>query len=215
MRNNSWTAPKETTFWARFRDRLAGAMDTEIPQTANILVKPKHRMVMQPLLEDQARVITREIEDGTLRPSAILSRSVKRPTTEFPPVSDLRWGEVSFDFFSDDSVKIVARGTSKVFRFSDMGFADGRKDDRPDCQWELLREIARHHGELKWSDKAPARVKDGAKIKAIRKLLKAVMHIDDDPFEPYPKVKAYKPRFEITDSYYSRQGPDGNHHIED
>jgi hypothetical protein len=208
---------RETSFWEHFRHRLAESLGAEIPRIVAIPVKPKHRRVMQPLLEDQCRVIARGIEDGSLSPSAILSRSVKRPPKDFPRLDDLRWAEVSFDFISQDSVKISARGISKVFGFAEMGFADGRKvktpngqrefaDGRrvntPDGQWKLLQYIARHGGELKWSDKVDARVRGGAKakIKTIRVRLKAVLHIDDDPFVPYRKVKAYKPKFTIVDS---------------
>ena len=113
---------------------------------------------------------------------------------------------MTIEFTSNDSVKIAARGRSKIFRFAEIGFADARKNDSPDFQWELLQYIARHNGRLSWDDEASARVRDGAKakIKVIRRRLNEVMQIDDDPFEPYRKVKAYMPKFTITDSFSSR-----------
>jgi hypothetical protein len=197
---------RETIFWARYRNRLAATLDSEIPQVTAVPVKPKHLKLMQPLLEDQARIIAREIEDGSLSPASILSRSVKRASNVFPRLPGLRWEEVTIDFTSNDSVKIAARGRSKSFRFAEIGFSDLAGVGKPDLQWELLQYIARHNGMLSWSDKAGARVRDGAKakIKVIRRRLKAVMHIDADPFEPYRKVKAYMPKFTIIDSFSSQ-----------
>ena len=64
---------RETVFWARFRNRLAETLDAEIPQVTAVPVKPKHLKIMQPLLEDQARIIAREIEDGSLSPASTKS----------------------------------------------------------------------------------------------------------------------------------------------
>jgi hypothetical protein len=185
---------------------LAETVNAEIPKVTAVPVKPKHLKLMQPLLEDQARIIAREIEDGSLSPASILSRSVKRTPNVFPRLPDLRWEEVTIEFTSNESVKIAARGRSKSFGFAEIGFADARQVGSPDPQWTMLQYIARHNGRLSWSDKADAGVRHGAKtkIKVIRRRLKAVMHIDDDPFEPYRKVKAYMPKFTITDSSASQ-----------
>ena len=72
---------------------------------------------------------------------------------------------------------------------------DGRKIDEPNKQWRALEYLA-DFGEISWksgSKDRKHRLKD--QIGALRKTLKRVMGIDQDPFEPYRKVKAYKPRF--------------------
>jgi hypothetical protein len=64
------------------------------------------------------------------------------PLPQFPKMGGLRWEEVTIAFVSNDSLRISARGKSQVFMFSDIGFRDGRKGDRPDKQWELLQWMA-------------------------------------------------------------------------
>ena len=70
---------------------------------------------------------------------------------------------MKIQFVSDDSVRILARGTNKTFTFSDLGFADGRKGDRPDMQWNLLKYMADHHGKLSWSEVESTRLASKAK----------------------------------------------------
>jgi hypothetical protein len=82
----------------------------------------------------------------------------------------------------------------------------------PDQQWHLLKLLAGQGGELRWGDKTPTSVKANAraKIKIIRKRLRALVQIDDDPFEPYWRVKAYKTRFSLVDLSHSHEPIDEN-----
>lgn len=128
-----------------------------------------------------------------------------RPIARFPSPEGLCWEEVGIVFVSNDAVRVTARGISKVFTFAELGFKDSRKGDRPDTRWAVLRELARHGGEVGWNSNAPAHVKSHLKtaIKDIRKRLQAVMQLDDDPFHPYRQRRAYVARFELRDESYS------------
>jgi hypothetical protein len=61
-------------------------------------------------------------------------------------------------------------------------------------------------GEVRWHDKTFMRIKAnaGTKIKIIRRRLRAVVQIDDDPFEPYRKVKTYKSKFTMVYRSYGQ-----------
>lgn len=119
------------------------------------------------------------------------------PPSRFPKLDGLRWNEVTIKFVSNDSVRITARGIRRTLSFSEMGFRDSRKADSPDQQWILLKYMARNGGELRWNDPNPPPDQSKAKhkIKHIRKRISEVLHIDNDPFEPYRKFGCYKSRF--------------------
>jgi hypothetical protein len=140
-------------------------------------------------------------------PEAPRPSSRETPLRKFPKMDGLGWEEVTIAFVSNDSVRITARGTSERFMFSDIGFRDGRKGDRPDTQWNLLEWMALCGGELRWDDQRLRRQKTEAKhkIKIIRRRLRAVVQIDDDPFEPYQRFGRYKSKFIMIYRAYGQQ----------
>lgn len=77
--------------------------------------------------------------------------------------------------------------------------------------------LANQGGEIRWSAKGQPHVKDHAKakIKIIRKRLREVMQIDDDPFKPYRRVKAYKTKFRIIDKSFAHDPIDEHFPKED
>jgi hypothetical protein len=162
-----------------------------------------HRLIVwaEPELWDWWRAVPEPPPSANRSMPIRVSPSSKHPVKTFRLLDGLRWDEVTIEFASRDSVRITARGESKTFMFSDIGFADGRKGDRPDSQWDTLYHLAQRHGELAWSDYRKGPINTGAKtrIKEIRKRLRAVMQIEDDPFESYRKVKAYKTKFALHD----------------
>ncbi len=117
-----------------------------------------------------------------------------------PPAPGRRWEDVTITFISHDSVRIEAGDLDKRLHFAEMGFKDGRKGDIPDTRWAILREFAARNGTISWSD---INVKHSDKMKSaikdIRKRLKAVLGVAEDPFYPYRQVKAYKTRFTLRD----------------
>src|SRR5262249_19532987 len=143
-----------------------------------------------------------------------------RNTVTFPSPPDLGWEEVTIRFVSDTAVQIRAGDVSRDYTFAEAGFKDGRSAEKPDKLWLLLRVFARVDGELtremlqklaenpgrppapvkKLAEnigRAPAAVKTA--VKELRKRLCALVGIDDDPFHPYWKVKAYKVKFTLLD----------------
>ncbi|HCJ67502.1 MAG TPA: hypothetical protein DHV62_09360 [Elusimicrobia bacterium] len=139
-------------------------------------------------------------------PSAIskenVSRKKIRTLVKFPTPSGATWDMVSIQFVSDDSVKISVKSIHKRYTFAEIGFKDHRKGDLPDSQWELLKYLAKKNGELSWQ-KDSAKPNVQKRIQELRKRLKFLMGIDDDPFFPYRQYKAYKTKFLIEDKSYS------------
>ncbi len=126
------------------------------------------------------------------------SGSVKK----FPPLDGLRWNEVRITFVSDDAIRIEARAIFKRFHFAEIGFKDGRTPGRPNRIWGLLSELAKRDGTIEpAAGRRYTGVQDAGKdaFKELRKCLRAIMSITDDPFFEYRKVKAYKTRFVLAD----------------
>jgi len=128
-------------------------------------------------------------------------------TAKFPSPADLCWKKVIISFVSIDSVRVSAMGQSKTYMFSDLGFADKRKGDRPDTRWEILRELAKNGGRLAWDTDLEAKVRNCLQtaIKDIRKRLNALTGLQEDPFYGYRARKAYEAKFTIRDQSNSDQ----------
>ena len=109
-------------------------------------------------------------------------------------------------FVSNDSVRIEARGVSKTYHYAEIGFKDGRTADKADSIWEFFHALACLDSEASWDnvDKEGRTLdlssnKVEARVRRLRKRLREVMGLDDDPFDPYHKVNAYRTRFTLRD----------------
>jgi hypothetical protein len=125
-----------------------------------------------------------------------------RVHARFPNLLGLRWEDVIIRFFSDDSVEVRVGDVSKKYHFSELGYKDGRKGDLPDSRWKILRMMAEHNGETSWRSKISTedRGRLSAAIKEIRRRLRELMTIEDDPFHPYRKSRGYKTKFKLVDA---------------
>lgn len=140
-----------------------------------------------------------------------IDSQAKRPTRiqdvtplSIPPGAD--WREISICFTSDleEDVEIrVGKERFGVKNFIALGFQD-RRSGKPDEIWEILKEFARHNGEISWDNlkirvTPNARLKYKARIKDLRARLKYFFKIDDDPIFPYNrKAKSYVAKFRIS-----------------
>lgn len=134
------------------------------------------------------------------KPVSYPEREQKRiqPVKRFPTPPGTNWYAVSIRFLSEETVQIIAKSDSEGRNFREMGFMD-RRTNNPDKLWWTLRLFAKHNGEISWETpglpREPGKLK--SYIKDIRKRLKHLFQIEDDPFEPYRKVRAYKTKFNI------------------
>ena len=124
-----------------------------------------------------------------------------------PAIKASSWDEVQITFVSNESIRIQAGDLDKPFSYAELGFKDGRKVDTPDTRWRTLQKLAQH-GEISWETDTDQKIRNIAQkaIQDIRKKLKEITGLEDDPFEPYRKVKAYRPKFKLVDKRYGGTG---------
>ena len=118
-----------------------------------------------------------------------------------PVPKGITWSDVSICFISPESVEIRAGKPLGVKNFIEMGFKD-RRSGKPDLIWQTLKIFARFNGEISWKDKGvDTRFHKNLKsyIKDIRRRLKFLFNIDNDPFNTYDrKSKTYSLKFSIS-----------------
>lgn len=129
-----------------------------------------------------------------LQESASSSIPDTESITQFPSPEGLKFGEISWVFTSDDTVRIRARGITKNFHFSEIGFKDKRTAATSDMLWGLLKVgFAANNGEIDFDStgKLPSKLINQMKahVKRLRKKLKAIFVLDEDPFEPYQRTE--------------------------
>jgi len=123
---------------------------------------------------------------------------------------DTKWEDMTWIFISDELVRVEAKGVSKKYLYSDLGFTDKRKGDSPDTRWAILRLFAERNGEITWKSGIDNKEKNRmtAAVRDIRKRLKDFFNIDDDPFHNYRKTSSYKTKFTIKDNRHNENTDD-------
>jgi hypothetical protein len=124
----------------------------------------------------------------------------KESIVKFPSPPNLRWEEVSMAFISRTESRVRARGQLRPLKFDQIGFED-KRSGKANRLWFFLQGFAAKGGQLSWQDLSSTGMNANqvqSNVKRLRKILCNFMDIEDDPFEPYNKVKAYQTRFAIT-----------------
>ncbi|MGA2361076.1 MAG: hypothetical protein ABSG73_01305 [Candidatus Aminicenantales bacterium] len=110
------------------------------------------------------------------------------------------WGDISIRFLDGESVEIRAgRKPLGAWNFAVLGFEDKRAK-RPDQVWQTLWLLGLKCGEISWetrSDSGRIRLTLQKNISILRKRLKALFALSEDPFFPYDKANAYKAKFNV------------------
>lgn len=121
------------------------------------------------------------------------------PIIPFPTPKGTSWYDVSIRFLSNETAELKAGSKSEGKNFAEMGFMDNR-NKRPNKLWKVLMLFGSHNGEISWETLGlPLDINKNLKkhVHRLRHRLKQLFQIDDDPFEKYRKVKAYKSKFKI------------------
>ena len=117
---------------------------------------------------------------------------------KFP--DNLAWVDVTIRFVNGDEVVIETKGEQRQVTAVAMGF-ENQKTKRPNVQWELLKALANHGGEISWADNQGLAQKQIDTFKKRKQMLsdalKSYFKIDDDPFYEYWKDKSYKVKFTL------------------
>ena len=119
---------------------------------------------------------------------------------DFANLDNLEWKEIHIELRSKDSIFIKARNFSQTFHYVELGFLDRRKRDLPNTLWEMIVFLAENNGEISWSTPdVNVEVFTVKKFSLLRKRLKELFKIEDNPFYPYRPNRAYKVKFVIKD----------------
>jgi hypothetical protein len=112
---------------------------------------------------------------------------------------DATWPDISIRFTSDHAFQVHVRAQPGPFRnYTEAGFEDA-KTGNPVSSWKTLREIATQGGQIERPHSSPKSVSRLEKqIQDLRRRLRALFGLQDDPFFPYREVKCYRTKFEIT-----------------
>ncbi len=113
-----------------------------------------------------------------------------RPKSELGLAPDTKWENITIIFVNGHDIKIKVKEKTFLSDFKQMGFED-KKNHLPNKQWEFLVLLSRRNGELSWRDSDASDLLKKKK-QLLSKALKAFFQIDEDPFFPYRKEKAYR-----------------------
>ena len=180
-----------TILWMSHRDSLIHYADLRRDQPSLIL--KSFQLAMDAYL--RTRQSTAESPDN-------------RPTQpcKFPTPKGTIWEEITITFVSNESIRIKARDVTRTYPFSQIGFRDHRRIDKPNSIWKLFDVLSTMNGHLDWKalDRRGRTVHVDQKqiqkrISILRKLLQNLIGLSDDPFYPYRKRKAYEARFSLRD----------------
>jgi hypothetical protein len=105
-----------------------------------------------------------------------------------------KWENIHIRFLSRETVEIKTPDSRRHFNFAELGFEDRRKGT-PSTAWVILRELAKKQ-ELHRPQANAARVEKA--MQALRKRLKDLFELVDDPFLPYRQVRCYAPKFKLS-----------------
>jgi len=92
------------------------------------------------------------------------------------------------------------------YTYVELGFKDERKGDLPNLLWELLFYFAEYDGKIDKRTPIPFGFKQQLKksVQRLRKLLKEIFNITENPIDYSYKSKAYTTRFKIKDLSYGK-----------
>lgn len=117
-----------------------------------------------------------------------------------PP--DTNWADVSIRFLSDIRIQIsVLDRPFEPLNYAEAGFEDSR-NEVPNVAWRTLCKLAVNSGELQRSREPGAGRKQVVRleksVEAIRKGMKQLFGIEEDPFFPYREMGRYRSKFKIS-----------------
>lgn len=139
-----------------------------------------------------------DLEAIELRLAELSTQSKQKallPRLDVP--AGLKWEDVEIRFLTEETIHIKYQGVRRNFGFADLGFEDARSKGTPDGAWIFLRELATApNNEIVRHPIAPAVAEK--RVETLRKRLRTILGLGDDPFFSYRKEHCYRPRFKVS-----------------
>jgi hypothetical protein len=143
----------------------------------------------------------------------------QRPISRLDIPYGIDWAKIIIRFIDPEEVEIIAGGKSLGAKnFEVLGFRDRRKKGQPDKLWNILTKLAQRTGEIGYDEELDRKEKINLKkdISLLRKRLKALFGLDEDPFHPYDrKSKSYRAKFLISARENAEESQSINNGIEE
>lgn len=110
------------------------------------------------------------------------------------------WDDIHIRFTSDFQCQIAARGHAEVMNYVDMGFEDrrGKRDSKPDGNWEALRRFAESDGAIQSTKEASDWLKLEKHVQTINARLRTLFGFSGNGIVYDKQVRVYRTRFKIT-----------------
>ncbi len=131
------------------------------------------------ILEQRLEEIRKHLERG------------ERTHTSFPTPSGAKWEDVAIRFLSDHRIEVIVLGQRATYNYAEAGFED-RRSRNPVLSWVSLRELARNGGRVDRPVALANRKNLGKNIRDLRKRLKRLFELEDDPINSYHQMKCYQ-----------------------
>lgn len=114
-------------------------------------------------------------------------------------IEGLSWEDISMTLVSLDSIRIKAHGYTNVYHFIELGMQDKRSKEKSNDSWKLLSLFAMEGGTVKHSDidKTRRYTEPKKAISDLRKKLKQVFGLQENPIDNYESRVGYKTKFQI------------------
>jgi hypothetical protein len=122
-----------------------------------------------------------------------------RRHTQIPLPSGTRWSDIEIRFLGDHNFQVFVRGRAgEALDFEAAGFADRRGGERvkPNAAWSMLTFLANHDGAIKLESSETNRERVVKGVATLRKKLKELVGLDEDPFHPCRAGK-YSAKFAV------------------
>lgn len=148
-------------------------------------------------LTGEVRALREKVEELTQNQEyRIVVRQPQSSGMTLPELpKDLKWEEITIQFFNNQDVLIKTRGKILNTNFEGMGFMD-KKKRLPNKQWELLVGLSKRNGEMSWQNNRSLSKKDIDAIKKRKQLLsdalKKFFQIKNSPFADYARTGMYR-----------------------
>lgn len=122
----------------------------------------------------------------------------------FPSIPGLEWKELTITFVLPDTIRVQARHISRNYSYDEIGFGDKRQKrySKPNTCWTFLKTLALQSGGIMLPSKQKLKQHELMThiVTDLRKILRTLVPIEDDPFYPYAKSNAYVQKFNLNDN---------------
>jgi hypothetical protein len=182
---------KFSRYIARLKNKIIIHKPTSGNEFHDKSIKQKEETIKEPIpVKIVGDVVVRGFEEKVVLQK---SKNKRIQLRKFP--ADTKWEDITIQFLNGQEVIIKVRDLTFQTTYEGLGFQNERRK-LPNKQWEFLKDLSEIGGTLTWQN-LRATVKGKKRKQLLADTLKAYFQIDEDPFYPYKKEKAYKIKIKL------------------